>query len=202
MNWYKTLWQRLVDKFVDYWLDIIFVALAGAIIVYARDWLFTPVEMWPIAVVVLIVVIVVWSASLYKKRGKKFKPFPIMDGILNTIWWVQEDPRHWLETTIDPEVPTGYTDGLLDGPYCRTVRQDGEYCLGRFDRKNESTLALRCDTCNTGLFGKSQEEQDGVEYSDVSASRMKLFVIHALQRENRRGRRIKRNFVFHSVGPN
>ena len=193
MAWYIKLWQRLVEKFIDHWLSLIVVGASAAVFLLAKDWFLTPVSVWPIVLVVGGIVIVLLAVRLFKLRDQTYRPIRIFDTDLNTIWWVQTDPNYWIESILDRNHPDTHTDSLLDGPYCGRKRENGDHCLGDFSRRDDSELSDRCHICKRALF----RGEDGQPHEvNLSVSHLKLLVIHALQREHRRGRRIRQDFTF------
>lgn len=187
----QDLWQRFVNKFLDYWIGVVVVALAS-VAIYAKDWLLKPIAMWPVVPAILVLIIGVLSVRLYRLNPKTFKPFPIRDVDLNAIWWVRNDPKDWTTVSFDERFPNSYTNGLLDGPFCGARRSNGDLCLGGF-RGEDPTALERCGNCNRGLF---VDEEGTVQRVDVDIPDLKLRAIIALQRESRRGKRLGKNFSF------
>ena len=192
MSWYKNLWARFVGKFLDYWLDVIVVALATAIGFYIKDWLFVTISVWPVVIALLLVVIVILVIRVYRLSPKSFVSFPVIDNDLDTSWWILNEPKEWIDLSFNHH-PNSYTDSLLDGPFCRTKRDSGDLCLGDFGRINDTSLSETCRVCRRSLFQDEDGEPKSVE---ISRSELKLVVIHAPQREARRGKKIKKNFSF------
>ena len=200
VTWYRKLWQRLADKFIDHWLDLIVIGVSAAVVLLAKDWLLTPIPVWSIVLVAGGPLISFLVVRLFKLRQKSFRSFRVFDTDLETICWVQNDPRHWIESTFDRNYPDTYTSSLLDGPYCGRIRENGDHCLGDFSRRAESRrqrvdseLSDRCHICKRGLF---EDEEGNPLKVKLSVPELKLLVIHALQREYRRGRKIRRDFRF------
>lgn len=198
MSWYEKLWQRLVDKFVDYWLEAAVVALATATGFYVKDWLFSPIPVWPIVIIIVVMMIIVMSHRLYKLRPRTFKQFEVFEKGLNVVWWVRRNPSDWSTSVFDPRCISDYTSNILDGPYCGVTTNSGELCLGHFYEKDSSQMSQQCSKCGRYVFVDEDKKPKRVK---VTIPELKLVVLQELQNEIRRNKRLKRKWSFDLYAP-
>lgn len=197
MTWLIQLWQRFLQKLLDHLISLSVIALVGAVVIFGRNWLFSPLPIWPVVPMTLLIATLALSFFLYRHRRRRtFTPFGVHETSMNLLWWVQHDPKHWVHDRLDPYSPT-HVDNLLDGPYCATKRDDGKPCLGRLISDEDETLRDKCIACGRGVFetllGKN------VAQSKVPLWQVKIAVLRALQRDARRGDPIRKGMQFNVI---
>jgi hypothetical protein len=106
-----------------------------------------------------------WGLAAYDKKDEpvsalptasRFKPIPIRDEVMDTIWRVMRPPEEWIERDLSRFV-SDHVDELLSGPYHAPCMVD----LSTFDLKGTHgtyRVLRKCPQCEKIVLPKGLED--------------------------------------------